>query len=392
MIITLPILIALFGVYLDYKACRRIINSDVNNYIKCLIVSVVALSYLLIVLVPVMISLFMNGANSAFVMKAAMVMLTTYLTLSVPRLLFNILWLPTRRKVWLRVALAASGLLFATFIYSAFVTRTDYEVRNVELCYDNLPVEFDGYRVAFFSDMHIGTMVNAAKEIGDIVAVIDKQGVDAVLFGGDIINIDHSEITPSLLAELSDFKAPDGVYMVFGNHDTGAYVKNSTEGFRMANMHSLEAKMSSAGWTVLRDTTVYIKRGKGVIAMTGIDYTENLLEYKHSMDAVKGVDLGHICNNVNDSIFNITVSHLPQLWHLFCDSGYSDLTLSGHVHAMQMKFGSFSPARFMYKEWSGLYENANGKLYINDGIGSVGYMARFGARPEITVIELRRKK
>ena len=77
---------------------------------------------------------------------------------------------------------------------------------------------------------------------------------------------------------------------------------------------------------------------------------------------------------------------------MFCDSGYSDLTLSGHIHAMQMKFGSFSPARFMYKEWSGLYENANGKLYINDGIGCVGYMARFGARPEITVIELRRKK
>ena len=77
MIITLPILIALFGVYLDYRACRRIINSGVNNYIKCLFVSVVALSYLLMVLVPVMISIFMNGNNSAFVMKAAMVMLTT---------------------------------------------------------------------------------------------------------------------------------------------------------------------------------------------------------------------------------------------------------------------------------------------------------------------------
>ena len=392
MIITLPILIALFGIYLDYRACRRIIDSDVNNYIKCLFVSVVALSYLLIVLVPVMVSLFMNGNNSAFVMKAAMVMLTTYLTLSVPRLLFYIMWLPTRRKVWLWVALAASGLLFATFIHSAFVTRTNYEVRNVELCYDNLPVEFDGYRVAFFSDMHIGTMVNAAKEIGDIVAVIDRERVDAVLFGGDIINIDHSEITPSLLAVLSDFKAHDGVYMVFGNHDTGAYVKNSTESFRMANMDSLEAKMSYTGWTVLRDTTVYIKRGDSYIGVTGIDYTDELLKFKHSMDAVNGNDLGHIYNNVDDSVFNITVSHLPQLWHALCDGGCSDLTLSGHIHAMQMKIGSFSPARFMYKEWSGLYEGKNGKLYINDGIGCVGYLLRFGARPEITVIELRCKE
>jgi predicted MPP superfamily phosphohydrolase len=59
---------------------------------------------------------------------------------------------------------------------------------------------------------------------------------------------------------------------------------------------------------------------------------------------------------------------------------------------MQMKFFSFSPAQLMYKEWSGLYENEKGKLYINDGIGCVGYLARIGARPEITVIELHRRE
>jgi predicted MPP superfamily phosphohydrolase len=48
----------------------------------------------------------------------------------------------------------------------------------------------------------------------------------------------------------------------------------------------------------------------------------------------------------------------------------------------------FSPARFMYDEWSGMYENEDGKLYINDGIGNVGFFARIGARPEITVITL----
>jgi predicted MPP superfamily phosphohydrolase len=55
---------------------------------------------------------------------------------------------------------------------------------------------------------------------------------------------------------------------------------------------------------------------------------------------------------------------------------------------MQMKIASFSPAMFMYDEWSGLYEKGNRRLYVNDGIGCVGYLARFGARPEITVIEL----
>ena len=80
---------------------------------------------------------------------------------------------------------------------------------------------------------------------------------------------------------------------------------------------------------------------------------------------------------------------------MLSSNGYSDLTLSGHIHAMQCKlnvFGyDFSPAMFMYKEWSGGYENLKGKLYINDGIGNVGFFARIGARPEITVITLYKK-
>ena len=195
MIITLPIIIALFGVYLDYKVCRRIINSDINNHIKRAFVTVVAISWLLILLAPVVIHLSMKGENCVIVMKSIMVMLTTYLTLSVPRMLFNVLWLPTKSRLGLRVALAFSGLLGFIFLYSALVTRTDYKVRSVELCYDNLPAEFDGYRVAFFSDLHIGSMLAPAKELREIIAMIDKEEVDAVFFGGDITNIAHSEIT-----------------------------------------------------------------------------------------------------------------------------------------------------------------------------------------------------
>ena len=102
-----------------------------------------------------------------------------------------------------------------------------------------------------------------------------------------------------------------------------------------------------------------------------------------------GFDVSGIYENVPDSVFNITVSHLPQLWHSLCS--YSDLTLSGHIHAMQMKIAGISPAALMYDEWSGLYERAEGKLYINDGIGSVGFFARIGARPEVTVITLKSK-
>ena len=385
----MTIIIVLIGIYLDYVAYKRINGSSAGKYTRYSFLSLLTVSYLLIILTPFLMYFFINEQNCAFMMKLSMGMLTTYLALSIPRLLFYLFWLPTRRKCWLWVATTVSSALLITFLYSIFITRTDYEVKEVELCYENLPAEFNGYRFAFISDIHTGSMVNAAKEVREITDIINSLDVDAVFFGGDIINVHHSEITETLLVEYSRLKARDGVFMVLGNHDTGAYIKNSNKAKREGNIAGLVSKMERAGWYVLKDSTVYIYRGNDSISVTGIDYNEELLEYKHSMDAIKGVDLDCIYNNVNDSVFNITLSHLPQLWYSICDGGFSDLTLSGHIHAMQMKFGSFSPARFMYKEWSGLYEREKGKLYINDGIGCVGYLARFGsARPEITLIEL----
>ena len=287
---------------------------------------------------------------------------------------------------------AVSAFLLLAMLYSIFITRTDYKINKVDICCDNLPVSFNNYRIAFISDIHTGSMICAERELMEIAEMVDDVNVDVLFFGGDIINLYHYEIGDSLLDDFSRLKARDGVYMVFGNHDTGAYIKGLDKGGREANMALLESKIESAGWVVLRDSTVYIERGKDSIAVTGIDYNDTLLKYKHSMDAVKGVDIAHIYNNVPGSLFNITLSHLPQLWHSLSDGGYSDLVLSGHVHAMQMKIGSFSPAGYMYKEWSGLYESENVKLYINDGIGCVGYLMRIGARPEITVIELYSKK
>lgn len=388
MIIKTAILIALLGLFLDFKAYGQISKCCTTKLSKLAYIAVAALSYLLIMLVPVVMYFCISEENSAFMMKFSMGMLTAFLTLFIPRQLFNILALLSKKRAWMCTSVAVSSFVSILFIYSIFVTRTDYNIKEVKLHYDNLPAGFDGYRIAFISDIHIGTMLDAESELEDIFRMVNEAGVDAVLFGGDMVNMHHSEVDGNIMNRFSFLKPRDGVFMVLGNHDTGAYMKNSTEAKRDSNMDSLKHKMQRAGWVVLRDCTAYIHRGVDSIAITGIDFNEQLLKYKHSLDAVNGVDLSHIYNNIDDSVFNITISHLPQLWRSLCDNGHSDLTLSGHIHAMQMKIFSFSPARLMYKEWSGLYENENGKLYINDGIGCVGYLARFGARPEITVIEL----
>ena len=388
MTIIITILLALLVIYLDYKAYRRIESYSLHKAVKYTFLSIVGLSYLMILLTPIFMYFIINEDNCGYMMKVSMIFLTTYFILSIPRLLFYAFWLPTRKKYWMWTGVCVASIALLTLLYSVLITRTDYEVKSVSIIYKNLPTSFNGYKLVFISDIHTGSMIDAEDEIEDIAEIINGIDADIVLFGGDIINVHNSEISSSLLDEFSSIKARDGVFMALGNHDTGAYIKNSNKTKREANIAGLVDKMESAGWCVLRDSTVYICRGNDSIAITGIDYNEKLLEYKHSMDAIKGVDLDSIYNNVPDSVFNITISHLPQLWHAICDGGYSDLTLSGHIHAMQIKICSFSPAQLMYDEWSGLYKRDKGYLYINDGIGCVGYLARVGVRPEITVIEL----
>lgn len=389
MTIVITILLALAVIYLDYKAYRRILAEAARKSIKYTFIAILAISYFVVLLTPIFMYLIIDEDNCSYMMKISMIFLTIYLLLSIPRLIFYIFWLPTRKRCWMWTGTALSSIVFITFLYSVFVTRTDYQVKHVEISYSNLPDSFNGYKLVFISDIHTGSMIDPCGEISDVVSIINNLDADAVFFGGDIVNIHHSELSSPVLCELSRLKARDGIFMVLGNHDTGAYVKGSDKVQREVNIAVLVTKMESAGWTVLRDSTEYICRGNDSIAITGIDYNEKLLKYKHSMDAIKGVELDAIYKNVPDSVFNITISHLPQLWHALCDGGYSDLTLSGHIHAMQFKIAGLSPAALMYDEWSGFYMREEGKLYINDGIGCVGYLARIGARPEITVIELK---
>ena len=86
--------------------------------------------------------------------------------------------------------------------------------------------------------------------------------------------------------------------------------------------------------------------------------------------------------------------HVPQLWKEVLARDFGDLTLSGHTHAMQLKIPlgegrSWSPAAWLYEHWSGRYDLNDRTLYVNDGIGYVGYPMRIGAAPELTLITLK---
>lgn len=327
--------------------------------------------------------------NTTPVMAFSMWAFWLYLLLVLPRLLYYVF-----RLCRLPRAGAAAGVaLAAVFVWGATCGRTTLVVNRVTVQSERLPESFEGFRVAQFSDVHVGSMVNPERELCRLVDTLNALRPDLVVFCGDLVNIRASELDGRVREILAGLEAPCGVYSVTGNHDVGVYIRDTLSMPPAENLSRLVAAQRSMGWHVLEDTTAYIVRGRDSIALTGISFDAELQEFRHSFHLPE-LDLSDAYRGVPDSLFDITLSHLPQLWPNITALGRGDLTLSGHVHSMQLQLHLFgrrlSPAQWLYDRWSGRYDSPGSTLYINDGIGYVGYPMRLGAYPEITLFTLTR--
>lgn len=394
MIAAILIMIFVGTIALDWLAYHRFIRYWHSKSLRyATILFLVLTNSLPLLVVSLSDGLFLFDNTQQFA-NMAMAASTLYIFAILPRIalyvgLLTIKHLTTARAVGIILSVSVLCILFLGICK----TRTDLIIKSIRLKYNNLPASFDGYRIAFISDLHIGAMLNTSEFCTKIVDTLNSQYPDMVVFGGDLVNIRHTELTSRIERILSRIKAADGVVAVLGNHDMGIYIKDTVALPRHVNVERLCESVRKMGWRMLRDSTIYVHRGVNSISVTGIDFSERLLELRYKFSFDDGdYDLRPIYADVPDSLFNITVSHLPQLWHEITKTGYGDLTLAGHVHAAQIKVDlnglRLSPAMLMYREWSGVYDDNGRKLYINDGVGTVGFYMRIGAKPEITLIEL----
>ncbi len=372
MITFIIILVAASVVLLDYLFYRRTISGWNCRFARIAAVAVLAVTDMLPVL-SLLIFKYLLSDISQTTMTVGMWMQTLYFLTVLPRIAFYAGFLPIRNKrIGLTVGTVLCAIVLSILLVSVLHTRKNIEIKECELKFASLPAAFDGYRIAFFSDLHVGSMLNPEKEIRNIVDRINGLHPDLVIFGGDLVNVRHTELSDEIKRILGGIDAPDGVVSVMGNHDTGIYSKDTIALPRVENMRMVETAMTDMGWITLRDSTIYVKRGGDSISITGLDFTDALLEYRHSFSVSEEYDTKPVFADVPDSVFNVTVSHMPQLWRNITDANHGNLTLAGHVHATQVKFecGSIrlSPAMLMYKEWSGLYGEGEHKLYINDGV------------------------
>ena len=321
-------------------------------------------------------------------------LLTIYTLLSLSRLALyaGILVIKNRYAKWI-VGVTLCTIVATVLLVGVVHTRKQLTVRSAEIVSERLPQSFDGYRIAFFSDLHIGSLTSAHEMCERLVAEINSLDADLVVFGGDLINARYDELSLELSTILRNLKARDGVVAVLGNHDTGVYVRDTVALPVEENTRMLIERIETMGWRVVDDESELLTRAGDTITLTGVGFSRELLEHRHSANVADSLDLRPIYRGLPCDKFNVTVSHMPQLWRKIRALGYGDLVLSGHVHAMQMKgrIGSceFSPAQLMYGEWSGCYVEKNSHLYITDGVGSVGFHLRIGAPPEITLLTLR---
>ena len=284
---------------------------------------------------------------------------------------------------WLGLGLG--GGLFTTLVYG-FSNKYNYNIIRQKLAFSNLPDSFRGLKIVQISDIHSGSFMDK-KAVTRGIDRIMKEKPDIILFTGDLVN-DRANEMIDYMDVFNQLTAPMGVYSILGNHDYGDYARWASREEKSANLQRLKAVHGELGWKLLMNEHVIFEKNNEKLALIGIENWSakgNFPKYGRMSEAYPGTE------NIP---FKILLSHDPSHWDAEVRIKYPDidLMLSGHTHGMQ--FGvelpgfKWSPVQYMYKQWAGLYEEGNQKLYINRGFGFIGYPGRVGILPEISVITL----
>jgi predicted MPP superfamily phosphohydrolase len=296
--------------------------------------------------------------------------------------------IPSRRKFVSQIALGLAAIPFAGILYGVFKGRYNFKVLNYTLHFEDLPAAFDGYRITQISDIHSGSFDNKEK-VEYAIDLINEQTSDAILFTGDMVNNEAAEMEP-WKESFARLKAKDGKFSVLGNHDYGDYVPWETEELKAANLERLKAIQKEIGFDLILNDNRFIEKNGERLALVGV-------ENWGAGGFKKAGDLNKALSNVQSNDFKILLSHDPSHWanEVIQHKEHVHLTLSGHTHGMQ--FGieipgwiKWSPVKWRYKHWAGIYKEMGQYINVNRGFGYLAFPGRVGIWPEITVIELKK--
>jgi predicted MPP superfamily phosphohydrolase len=292
-----------------------------------------------------------------------------------------------RRKFISQLAILIASIPVSALLIGVFWGKYNFKIIKHQLTFNNLPDDFDDFTIVHVSDFHMGSFTNIEK-VKYGFDLIQKQNADLILFTGDMVNNLASELD-SWKEIIGGLSAKYGKYSVLGNHDYGDYTSWDSEDDKIENFNKLKNTQREMGFQLLLNESISIEKNNSKIDLVGVENWGNGFK--------KNGDLDKALSNSKINSFKILMSHDPSHWEevVLNHNQHIDLTLSGHTHGMQ--FGieipgliKWSPAKYKYKHWAGVYTEKNKIINVNRGFGVLAYPGRVGIYPEITVLKLKK--
>ncbi|MDY0099651.1 MAG: metallophosphoesterase [Bacteroidales bacterium] len=320
----------------------------------------------------------LNGLLSAVVVPRIIIIITFYAGSAMKNL---------RSSRILKTAGMGVALFISTLIATGtLIGRYNFHTEHISLHICDLHKELDGLRIVHISDLHLPSFYHNSDRLVEVMNEINELDPDILINTGDFVNYGWREFI-GYDTILGIAKSRYGNYAVLGNHDFGTYHPYYTQAERRNNVLIMNNMVNSSGYRVLNDESVILNIGSARLGIAGVITMGSFPDIIHGnlIKAISGID---------STDLNILLTHDPNHWiKEVKNKADIQLTLSGHTHGMQIgvytrKF-RWSPARYFYPFWGGLYNEGDQYLVVNRGLGILGIPCRIWMPPEITVIELK---
>ena len=276
---------------------------------------------------------------------------------------------PERRKL---LSGAAGAVALAPFRLAGYVTllvRRGFDLREATFAVPGLPPDLEGLRLTLLSDIHLGPYLSLP-ELDRVIAMANETRPHVALVTGDLITR-HGDPLESCLSRLSTLRAEAGVFGCLGNHEVYANCQDFTE-----------ARGRELGMDFLRLRRRLLRFGAARLNLAGVDYQRQRRPY-----------LAGAGRLLEPGAVNLLMSHNPDVFPKAADLGY-DLVVGGHTHGGQVTVEileqTMNVVRFFTPYVAGIYRLRAASLYVSRGIGTINLPMRLGARPEVSLLRLRR--
>jgi len=312
---------------------------------------------------------------SSFIPKIIFVVIISVLYYS------NYIFAESESLIWIPIAGLVAGFLpFFVIVYATLKGLYRFKVYKITLKNKDLK----GLRIVQISDLHLGSFRSQYKVFDRAIKMINDLEPDFIFFTGDLVNNYASELK-GWDESFKNLKAKHGKFSILGNHDYGDYSAWESLEKKQANFEAIKDFHFKIGFKLLLNEAETVMVNSIAFAIIGVENWGKPPFKQYG-------DLSKALASVKDIPHKILLSHDPSHWkeHVLTHPDIF-LTLSGHTHGMQAGISfagkQWSPIKYKYPEWAGLYQENNQFLYVNRGLGWLGFPGRFGMRPEITLIE-----